>query len=111
MAALSVQQITKSGLTASFASAAEAGDYYPAAGDGREVIEIVNGSASPITLTIAAQGACSLGVSNAAHDITVTIAAGVRKHIRVPAQGYRDSNGRVQLTYSDHEDVSLAVLI
>ena len=112
MAILSVQAITKAGRNPGCASAAGGGDSYPAAGDGREFVEVVNGGGSSINVTIAAQQACGdFGVSNAAHDLVVAVPASERRRIRVPPTGYRDTNGRVQLGYSAVTSVTVGVFI
>lgn len=112
MAILSVQRILKTGLAPSLASAAGGGDSFPAAGDGRELLEVVNGDGSAIDVTIPSQSACGdFGVSNAAHDLVVEVPGGERRLIRVPPTGYRDANGRVQITYSAVTSVSVGVFI
>lgn len=108
MAILNVQQITKAGITPSFASAAGGGDSYQASGV--EHVEVVNGGGAPINVTIQAQQACNtFGVANAAHDIVVAVANGARAKIKVPPVGYVDANGRVQLTYSGVTSVTVGV--
>ncbi len=108
MAILSVQQIVKSGLEPTFASATSGGDSF--AFSGAEHVEVINDGASEITVTIPAQKACTtFGVDDAAHDITVAVPDGERRKIRIPPDGYVDGNGRVQLEYSDVTSVTVGV--
>jgi hypothetical protein len=44
----------------------------------KSYLEVVNGSASPVTVTVTAVGTCDQGTL---HDLTVTVAAGARAKI------------------------------
>lgn len=110
MAILSVQQIVTTGLNPSFAAAAGGGDSFQFSG--REYLEVINGGGGSINVTIAAQQACgTFGVSAAAHDIVVAVTNGQRRKIRIPAVGYIDANGRVQVTYSGVTSVTVGVFV
>ncbi|MEO8483328.1 MAG: hypothetical protein ABI634_14035 [Acidobacteriota bacterium] len=108
MAILAVQQITKAGITPTFAAAAGGGDSFQFGGN--EHVEVVNGGGGGINVTVPAQQACgTFGVSNTAHDIVVAVGAGARAKIKVPPVGYVDANGRVQLTYSGVTTVTVGI--
>lgn len=100
MAVLTVAQIVKTGTLYSLTAAAGGGDSFQ--NSGKEFIAVLNGSGGAITVTVAAQRGCAdFGVTNAAHDIVVSVAAGATRLIGpFPTDKFNDSNGRVQITYS-----------
>lgn len=109
MALLTSQSASAAGTQLSYASAAGGGDTF--ANSGKEFIHVKNGSGSPITVTIAAQHACSFGVTNAAHDLTVTVGAGADKMIGpFDKDRFNDTDGLVHVGYSLATSVTVAVI-
>jgi hypothetical protein len=105
MATLTIQDISRSGLTPSFAAAGVAGDEF--SNDGMTYIEVINGDAGAHVVTIATQ-LTDDGLAVA--DRTVSVGAGVRKKIG-PFQKsiYNDANGKVQITYDGVTNVTIGV--
>lgn len=109
MAILASNPIVKAGVADNLVAAAGGGDSWR--NTGNEFLEVLNGGAGSINVTIAAQKACSdFGVSNVAHDIVVAVAAGARKKIGpVDPKVYNDANGLAQVAYSGVVTVSVQV--
>ncbi|MHB0934897.1 MAG: hypothetical protein ACYC6A_00780 [Armatimonadota bacterium] len=106
MATLAVQVVNTTGVVPSYNAAAELGDEF--VNNGKTFIHVKNGGAAPITVTVAAQNACSLAVL---HDVAVVIANAAEKMIGPFSRTvYNDGDGNAQLTYSDHTSVTVAVL-
>ena len=96
MATLTVQSITKTGLTPALVAAAGGGDKF--ANTGKEMLEIVNGSGASITVTIVAQKTVE-GLAIAGRAIAIP--AGQRRFIgRISPTVFNDSQGFTNLTYS-----------
>lgn len=108
MATLSVQSVSRSGLNASFASAAAGGDQFT--WGARRFIHIKNGDASSHTLTVASQYASDpQGLTSA--DLTVSIPAGEERMVGpFSERAFADSDGNVQLSYDAVTSVTVAVL-
>lgn len=106
MATLTVQDITSAGLEPSYVSAAAQGDVF--ANDGKTLVHLKNGSEGAITVTIAAQNACSLGVL---HDVTIALAAG-KEAMAGPFVRtiYNNGSGMVALTYSGVTSLTVGAL-
>ena len=106
MAVLAAQQILTTGLTATFASAAGGGDKF--ANTGRQIVEIVNGDSSSMTVTVVTPGTYK---GKAIADDTITVGAGVRKHIGpFDPEIYNNSSGQVDLAYSGVTSLTVAIL-
>jgi len=106
MATLTVQHPSRSANAITQPAAEAGGDVFP--NTGKELLLIKNGSASPITLTIATPATVDgLAVS----DRTVAIPAG-ETHLLgpFPTSYYNNASGQVALTYSDATSVTVAVL-
>ena len=103
MATLTVQEISRSGITPSYGAAAGGGDQFP--NDGRTYLHIKNGGGSSITLTVATQMTVD-GKAVADDAITVTNAQ-ERVVGPFPPGIYNDANGMVQLTYSGVTSVTV----
>jgi hypothetical protein len=112
MAILTVQRPGIGGATLTLTAAASGGDSFR--NTGVESFEITNAHASASrTVTFDSPGTCSFGLSaNAAHDAVITVAAMTTKIIGpFPTGRFNDTNGRVQVTYSDSAaDLSVAVV-
>lgn len=90
-----------------FAAAAEAGDKFLNT-SGTALLIVRNAGASPATLTIAStQTISGLALPNRA----IVVGAGAT-HVLGPFPGtvHNDPEGFVNLTYSDHEDITIAVV-
>lgn len=111
MATLAIQTITRAGVDASLAAAANGGDAF--ANDGQVFFRVKNSHGSTSrTVTFAAQlpaGAIPQGA--AATNLAVAVAAGDDTFIGPfdPA-GFNDSNGRVVVTYSSEADLTVAAM-
>lgn len=113
MATLTVQTITESGLTATYASASAGGDVV--ANDGNVFLHVKNASGSPITLTIAKQTSATIndtvyGKLTKA-DATATIAAGAEVLIGgFKPDAFNNSSGQIAISYSSATSVTIAAL-
>jgi hypothetical protein len=107
MAILTVQSIVKAGLGPTYTAAAGGGDSFP--NGGNEYLHVKNGGGSPVTVTIPAQKGCDeFGVTNAAHDMVVSVpATGERIIGPVSPRQFNDANGRAQVTYSGVTSVTV----
>lgn len=105
MATLTVTDISLSGITPSYASAAAGGDEF-ANPDGQAFYHIKNGGVSSVTVTFAAQATVDgLTVS----DVAITVPAGEERIVGPFSRTYmNDANGRVQVTYSGVTSVTVA---
>lgn len=104
MALLSPQQISKSGLQATY-SAANASD--TANPDDDLILHVKNGGASPITVTLVDSGQTAAG-SNASNP-TVTVTNATEKFIWLPA-ALGLVSGIIQVNYSATTSVTAALL-
>lgn len=86
---------------------ASTGDTFP--NTGREVVEVVNGAVSPITVTIDVQRT-SDGDGATVSDPTVTVTNGTRQFIGPFPTTYNDANGRVKITCSSVTSITVTVL-
>ena len=108
MATLTTQVITADGLDPTYAAAAGGGDKVrPGPG---VFLHVINGDASPITVTIAAP--CNFYGSVAKPDLAVTVAASGEKMIPVPATPFADpsDSGLAAIAYSAVTSVTVAAL-
>jgi len=106
MATLTVQQIVRAGLEATYASCAGGGDEFVNSGD--EFIHIKNGHSSPQTVTIETQATVD-GLAVADRDVEITNAE-ERMLGPFPASTYNDANSKVQLTYDGVTALTIAVI-
>lgn len=106
MAALSVQKVTLSGVSPTFAAADVAGDSF--ANSGRVYLHVKNGGASSITVTVNSQTACNQGFD---HDVAVTVAAAAESQIGpFPKSRFDDATGKVLVSYSAVTSVTVAAV-
>lgn len=111
MATLSAQKPVLTGTTHTLAAAAAAGDEF--VNTGGQIFVVKNGhAADPRTITFDAPQADNFGIVDAAHDAAVVVPALTTKLIGpFPTHRFNDSNGKVQVTYSDSgADLTVAVL-
>jgi hypothetical protein len=96
MAALTVNQISATGLTDALVAAAGGGDTF--VNDGRTFLEVLNGSGGSINVTFTTP---ALVQGIAVSDPVVAVGAGVRKKIGpFPTELFNDANGAVGVAYS-----------
>lgn len=106
MATLSAQQMSRSGLEPSYASAAGGGDEF--VNTGEEFIHIKNGDGSSHTVTIETP---NLVDGLAIADRAVAIPGGEERMIGpFPTSTYNDANQKVQLTYDAVTSVTIAII-
>lgn len=105
MAVLTVQDITRAGITPTFAAAANGGDSF--ANDGKVFFEAKNVNAATRLLTIALTKLVD-GQTPAAKTVTVPVTTGDKMIGPFPPDVYNDANGRVNVTYSTEVDVTVA---
>lgn len=106
MAALTVNQISLTGLTAPTpAAAAELGDTF--VNNGRTYIQVTNSAATNIVVTIDSLVACNLGTD---HNITVTVNNTTKLIGPFPMDRFNSSSGAASVTYSDHSTITIAAL-
>ena len=111
MATLSVQEMDFTGLAATYSNAAVGGDEF--SNDGQTFIHIKNG-ATDVNVTIAAQDTSinkqGYGDVTIANTVVTCTASQDRLIGPFPQGRFNDSNGKVQLTYDDESNVTLAVV-
>jgi len=110
MATLTPQEsvLSTSGLNLTANAAASGGDQF--LNDGQIVLELTNAHASAArTITVNSQTACDQGSD---HDIACVVAALTTRYLGpFNEKRFNDSNGYVQLTYSDSgADITVGVL-
>lgn len=105
MATLTVQTISREGITPSYAACAGGGDDFP--NTGQEFIHVKNGSGAPITVTIVTPATVD---ALAVADRTKAVAAGEEAMIGpFPTGTYNDGTGKVGLTYSGVTSLTIGV--
>lgn len=108
MADLTVQDVARTGLNASYSAAASGGDAF--GNNGNTFVHVKNGDASSKTVTLASQYS-SPPVGTAQSDLSVTIPAGEERMIGpFPQSGYNDGDSKVQISYDAVTSVTLAVI-
>ena len=115
MATLSVQSLVETGVNATYTAAAELGDKFANDNARRTFVHIKNGSAGSITITFdvptANQTTTKTGFGSLTKaDLEVVVPAGEERFAGPFYSCYNDTSGYVNITYSDHEDLTLAVL-
>jgi hypothetical protein len=107
MATLTVTQLSPEATDPGFVAAADAGDQFLI--DAEVVLHVRNASAAEVTVTLASQVTDDIGVGGDDMDITVAAAEEQAVYLGNYAARFRDSDGYCQVTYSAHEDVTVAV--
>ncbi|MFR9796139.1 hypothetical protein ACL02U_09585 [Streptomyces sp. MS06] len=108
MATLTVQAITADGLEPVYTAAAAGGDKLKPGAN--TFLHVVNGGASPITVTAATPGNYYGSVANP--DLTVTVGASGEQMIPIPVTPFADASdsGLASISYSDTTSVTVAAL-
>ena len=105
MATLAVQSIIRAGLVQTYAAATSGGDEF--VNTGAEYVEIINGSAATIVVTIDTPNTVD-GLAIA--DRVISILAGeTRKIGPFPTATYNDSAAKVQITYDGVTTLTIGV--
>jgi hypothetical protein len=106
MAELTVQQIARTGLEATYAAAAGGGDEFD--NDGRTFFHIINANGSDRTATFVT----SVTVDGlAVGDVAVVVTAGEERMVGpFPPSIFNDTDGHVNVTYSAVTDVTVAAI-
>ena len=106
MAVLTVQQLTRAGITPTYAAAAGGGDSFP--NDGQTFVQFKNTNAAARNVTIATQVTVD-GKAVADDVINVPLTTGDVMVGPFPPGIYNDVNGRVQLTYDAVTNLTVGV--
>lgn len=114
MAALTVQDISGSGLEPAYSAAAGGGDTIADDGTERTFLHVQNGGGSEITVTVTAQSS-SLHVDGygtlTRSNLSVAVPASEDRMIGpFPATAFKNSSGNVAVGYSDVTSVTVAAL-
>lgn len=107
MAVLTVQNtVGTTGVAATFAAAASAGDKF--ANDGKTQFVVKSGTSVARTVTISSKKTCNQGST---HDLSVSVVAGAQEVIG-PFDRSRFNNGagQVEVTYSSPAGLTVAAL-
>ena len=104
-ALLTIQTITTAGTTITPVAAEVTGNYF--LNDGRTFLRVVNGSGSPITVTVDSKLACSQGFD---HDLSISVGAGITKDIGPFDYTRFCTDGYVHVTYSAVTTVTVAAV-
>jgi hypothetical protein len=107
VADLAVESIVKTGLEPTYNAAANGGDAF--VNKGKEFVHIKNSGAASRTVTVVTQQTVETDLAVADRDIVVP--AGEERIVGpFPQATYNDGDGKVQMTYSDETDLTIAVL-
>jgi hypothetical protein len=115
MATLSVQSLVEAAVNATYASAAELGDKFANDNARRTFVHIKNAGLASITATFAVPAANQTTTKTGFGSLTkasleVVVPASGERFVGPFYSCYNDTGGFVNITYSEHENVSLAVL-
>ena len=106
MADLSVETTARTGLNPTYNTAANGGDAF--VNTGNEVVHIKNSGGSGRTVTFATPATVD-GLAVADRDVTVP--AGEERIVGpFPTNTYNDGDNKVQMTYDNEADLTIAVL-
>ncbi len=109
MADITAQTAARSANELTMASAAAGGDTFT--NTGIELLLIINGSGSPITLTVTTPQTVDSEADLAVADLAIVIPAGEQHLIGpFPKAHYNNSSDQVSLSYSAVTSVTLAVI-
>lgn len=105
---LTVQQIGPTGLVPTYVAADVTGNNFVNGGD--VVLNFINASAAPITLTVATR-ACDQGViHNKTFTIPITVGGNAFQAGPFPTTRYNDPTGKVNITYSGVTSLTVAAI-
>lgn len=108
MAQLTVQNVTRSGLTPSYAAATGTGDSF--SNNGATFLHVKNGHTAAQSVTVDSQYA-PLPAGTAQADVVVSIPAGGERMIGpFPTRSFNDVDGLTQVTYSGVTALTVAAI-
>lgn len=110
MAVLTVQNLTRAGLEATYAAAAALGDTYVDDKSGRTFVHAKNGSGADCEVTVASTASPAANSGQAAADLVVDITAGEERMIGPFGANFYDADGVVTLTYESETSLTIAVI-
>jgi len=106
MADLTVQKVSKAGLTPSYDSCAETGD--AALNGGKTFLHVKNGHSGAWVVTVNSVQACSQGFD---HDVVVSVPAGEERMIGPFERGrFNDANQKIAITYDGVTALTIAAI-
>jgi len=106
MALLSIQQISPAGVVPATVSAAGGGDTF--VNNGKTFLKIVNGSGSPITVTVNSLVNCNQGFD---HNVAVAVGAGETQYIGpFSVDRFNSAAGIASVTYSGVSSLTVAAI-
>lgn len=107
MAELTVQKVVLEGITPTYVAAAAGGDEF--VNSGRVFIHVKNANgASARQVTVDSQTPCSQGYD---HNAVVSVPLSDEKMIGpFPKDRFNDTSGKVQITYDNEADVTIAAI-
>jgi hypothetical protein len=104
MAALTVTQVSTTGVTAPTpAAAAAAGDTF--VNNGRTYLQVTNSAETAITVTVNSLTNCNFGTD---HDVAVVVNNATRLIGPFPMDRFNSSAGVATVTYSSHTTITIA---
>jgi len=106
MAVLTVQEVSRAGITPSYVAVAGGGDSFP--NDGRTIVQFKNTNAAARNVTTVTQLTVD-GKAVADDVINVPATTGDKIIGPFPPSIYNDVNGRVQLTYDASTNLTVGV--
>lgn len=115
MATIAAQSLVEAAVNATYSAAAELGDRFANDNARRTFVHVKNGNVASVTVTFdvptANQTTTKTGFGSLTKsDLAVVIPAGGERFVGPFYACYNDTSGFVNITYSEHEDVTLAVL-
>lgn len=108
MADLTVLEVVKDGLGATYSAASSTGDRWR--NSGRQLVHVKNQSAAAVTVTIPTQIACNFGSTGTQHDISVSVGSSSEKFVGPARPEQYNVAGLATINYSAVASVTVAVL-
>lgn len=106
MGVLSVQQVSLTGLSATYTAAATAGDEF--ANSGKSVLHVMNADSASTTVTVNSVDNCNQGYD---HNVAVAVPSGSEIFIGPFNRArFNAADGNVDVTYSSVADLTVAVV-
>ena len=109
MATRTPEQIVLAGIVPTYHACSDLGDEFE--NSGQCVIQLKNVNAAARTVTIDTFTPCNYGMDTE-HDVAVEIPLNVGDKVigPFPKSRFNDADGKIQLTYDHHEDLSIAIV-
>lgn len=107
MAALTVQNVARTGLAPTYAAAAGGGDTF--VNDGQTFVHVKNGGGSSVNVTVDSTAPATVGLAQS--DVVVAVpASGERMIGPFPPNAFDDVNGSTAIAYSAVTSVTVAAV-